>query len=36
MVWGGGGTKSPFVNFSVSKIFHMEKYMFDSLNHIHI
>ena len=29
-------TKAPFVNFSVSKIAILQKYLFDSLNHIHI
>ena len=31
-----GVTKAPFANFSVSKISILQKYLLDSLNHIHI
>ena len=32
----GGVTKALFANFSVSKIFILQKYLLDCLNHIHI
>ena len=33
---GMGVTEAPFVTFSVNKIFNLQKYLLDSLNHIYI